>query len=136
VHSTLKSRLEWCELGYSENLLRLGDFSLTEPKSVTSAAESSAVTAPTVVAGLGYPAERKETSPEPTGWRVNVSDVSRETSAKSIIQDSDSASEDHAGSSRETFAKAKRPSLTQPVESETRHAQGSRETSAVIADKQ
>jgi hypothetical protein len=53
---------------------------------------------------LGYPAERKETSPEPTGLRVNVSDVSRETSAKSIIQDSDSASEDHAGSSRETSA--------------------------------
>jgi hypothetical protein len=71
VHSTSKSRLEWCELGYSENLLRLGDFPLTEPKSATSAAESSAVTAPTVVAGLGYPADRKETSPEPTGWNVS-----------------------------------------------------------------
>ena len=42
---------------------------------VTSAAETSAVTAPTVVAGLGYPADRKEVSPEPTGWNV-----SRETS--------------------------------------------------------
>jgi hypothetical protein len=77
---------------------------LTETKSVTSAAESSAVTAPTVVAGLGYPADRKEISPEPTGWQVNVSDVSRETSAKLIIRDSDSASEDRAGSSRETSA--------------------------------
>lgn len=81
MHSTLKSRPEWCELGYSENLLRLGDFPLTEPNSATSAAESSAVTAPTAVAGLGYPADRKETSAEPTGWIVNVSDVSRETSA-------------------------------------------------------
>jgi len=44
---------------------------------VSSAAENSAVTAPTVVAGLGYPADRKETSPEPTGWNV-----SRETLTK------------------------------------------------------
>ena len=44
-----------------------------------SAAEQSAVTAPTVVEGLGYPADRKETSPEPTGWNVNVS---RETFTK------------------------------------------------------
>jgi hypothetical protein len=33
-----------------------------------SAAEQSSVTEPTVVAGLGYPADRKEVSPEPTGW--------------------------------------------------------------------
>jgi hypothetical protein len=45
---------------------------------VKSAAESSAVTAPTVVGGLGYPADRKETSPEPTGWTANAN-VSRET---------------------------------------------------------
>jgi hypothetical protein len=77
VHSTWLSRREWCELGYSENLLLTGDFQVTEQKSVNSAAEQSAVTAPTVVEGLGYPAERKETSPEPTGWNV-----SRETFTK------------------------------------------------------
>jgi hypothetical protein len=33
-----------------------------------SQAEQSSVTKPTVVAGLGYPADRKEESPEPTGW--------------------------------------------------------------------
>jgi len=48
---------------------------LTEQNSATSAAEVSAVTAPTVVSGLGYPADRKESSPEPTGWTI----VSRET---------------------------------------------------------
>jgi hypothetical protein len=71
VHSTLRSRPEWCELGYSEILLLQGDFRLTEQNSATSAAESSAVTAPTVVSGLGYPADRNETSPEPTGWNVS-----------------------------------------------------------------
>jgi hypothetical protein len=50
---------------------------LTEQKSATSAAEVSAVTAPTVVSGLGYPADRIETSPEPTGWLQQI--VSRET---------------------------------------------------------
>jgi hypothetical protein len=63
------------------------------------------VTAPTVVAGLGYPADRKETSPEPTGWNVgleNVSNVSRETFATLLVQDSDSAAKDRARSSRET----------------------------------
>jgi hypothetical protein len=69
---------------------------LTEHAS--SAAENSAVTAPTVVAGLGYPADRNEISPEPTGWNV-----SRETLAKVLVQDSDRASKDRAGSSRETF---------------------------------
>lgn len=107
MHSIWLSRPEWCELGYSENLLRLGDFPLSETQSVTSAAESSAVTAPTVVAGLGYPADRKETSPEPTGWNVsNVefdANVSRETFAKLRVQGSDSASKDRARSSRETF---------------------------------
>jgi hypothetical protein len=42
-----------------------------EQTSATSAAEGSAVTVPTVVEGLGYPADRKETSPEPTGWNVS-----------------------------------------------------------------
>lgn len=65
---------------------------------VTSAAETSAVTAPTVVAGLGYPADRKEVSPEPTGWNV-----SRETFVKLLVQDSDTASKDRARSSRETL---------------------------------
>ena len=101
MHSTSPNRLEWCELGYSENLLLLEDFRLTEQQSVTSAAEVSAVTAPTVVSGLGYPADRKETSPEPTGW--NVSNVSRETFAKLLVQDSDSASKDRARASRETL---------------------------------
>ncbi|MSV76429.1 MAG: hypothetical protein F2854_00645 [Actinobacteria bacterium] len=41
-----------------------------------SAAEASAVTKPSVVAGLGYPAGRDEVSPQPTGWQK---DVSRET---------------------------------------------------------
>lgn len=78
MHSTWLNQLEWCELGYSENLLLLEDFPLTEQPSVTSTAELSAVTAPSVVEGLGYPADRKETSPEPTGWNV-----SRETLVKS-----------------------------------------------------
>jgi hypothetical protein len=30
--------------------------------------EDTSVTKATVVAGLGYPADRKEVSPEPTGW--------------------------------------------------------------------
>jgi hypothetical protein len=50
---------------------------LTEHKSALPAAEISAVTAPTVVSGLGYPADRIETSPEPTGWLQQ--NVSRET---------------------------------------------------------
>jgi hypothetical protein len=40
-------------------------------------AEKSSVTKATVVAGLGYPNGREETSPEPTGWIQE--DVSRET---------------------------------------------------------
>ena len=50
-------------------------------------AEQSATTQPSVVAGLGYPNGREETSPEPTGWQVNTVEVttiekqvSRETS--------------------------------------------------------
>jgi hypothetical protein len=31
-------------------------------------AEQSSVTKPTVVSGLGYPADRKEVSADPTGW--------------------------------------------------------------------
>ncbi|MEY4293374.1 MAG: hypothetical protein RL085_418 [Actinomycetota bacterium] len=42
-----------------------------------SAAEQSSVTEPTVVAGLGYPADRKEVSPEPTGW-INSNDGNTE----------------------------------------------------------
>jgi hypothetical protein len=74
---------------------------LTEQKSATSAAEVSAVTAPTVVSGLGYPADRIETSPQPTGWLQQI--VSRETFVKLLVQDSDSASQDRARSSRETL---------------------------------
>jgi hypothetical protein len=50
---------------------------VTEQNSAISAAEASAVTAPSVASGLGYPAERIETSPEPTGWLQQ--NVSRET---------------------------------------------------------
>jgi hypothetical protein len=47
-------------------------------------AEATAVTPATVVPGLGYPADRVELSPTPTGWQHtissdDVSDVSRET---------------------------------------------------------
>jgi hypothetical protein len=52
-----------------------------------SEAEATATTAPTVVAGLGYPNGRDTLSPEPTGWinpagEVSVIEqkVSRETS--------------------------------------------------------
>jgi hypothetical protein len=46
-------------------------------------AESTAVTKPSVVAGLGYPNGREESSPQPTGWLVDnseIKEVSRETS--------------------------------------------------------
>ena len=45
--------------------------------------ENTAVTKPSVVKGLGYPNGRLESSPHPTGWLVNkseISEVSRETS--------------------------------------------------------
>jgi hypothetical protein len=45
--------------------------------------EDTAVTKPTVVKGLGYPNARLESSPHPTGWPVDkseISEVSRETS--------------------------------------------------------
>jgi len=49
------------------------------------AAEATAVTPATVAPGLGYPADRIEQSPEPTGWQHTidanqVTNVSRETS--------------------------------------------------------
>ena len=68
---------------------------------VTSAAETSAVTAPTVVAGLGYPADRKEVSPEPTGW--NVSNVSREDRARPSDALSESWTSNDQNVSRETL---------------------------------
>jgi hypothetical protein len=46
-------------------------------------AELTSVTKPSVVAGLGYPNGREESSPQPTGWLVDNSEikgVSRETS--------------------------------------------------------
>jgi hypothetical protein len=45
--------------------------------------EATAVTKSTVVKGLGYPNARLESSPHPTGWLVDksdISEVSRETS--------------------------------------------------------
>jgi hypothetical protein len=46
-------------------------------------AAETAITKPTVVSGLGYPNGREESSPHPTGWIVEnseVEEVSRETS--------------------------------------------------------
>ena len=48
-------------------------------------AEATAVTKATVVPGLGYPADRAEVTPAPTGWQHTVlsgefTNVSRETS--------------------------------------------------------
>ena len=46
-------------------------------------AESTSVTKPTVVSSLGYPNGRDESSPQPTGWLVDnseIKEVSRETS--------------------------------------------------------
>jgi hypothetical protein len=46
-------------------------------------AESTSVTKPSVVAGLGYPNGRETRSPQPTGWLVDnseIKEVSRETS--------------------------------------------------------
>jgi hypothetical protein len=46
-------------------------------------AESTSATKPSVVAGLGYPHGRETSSPQPTGWLVDnseVKEVSRETS--------------------------------------------------------
>lgn len=47
--------------------------------------EVTAVTKATVAPGLGYPADRVEISPEPTGWQHSIlsgefTNVSRETS--------------------------------------------------------
>lgn len=49
------------------------------------AAEATAVTKATVAPGLGYPADRLQVSPSPTGWQHTVlsgefTNVSRETS--------------------------------------------------------
>jgi hypothetical protein len=46
-------------------------------------AEDNSVTKPSVVSGLGYPNGREESSPHPTGWLVDnseITEVSRETS--------------------------------------------------------
>ena len=76
----LKTQLRWLGLGYSRNL-ELGGFMSKDMQ-----AEVSAATPPTVVPGLGYPNDRRETSPEPTGWQANPEEklviekkVSRET---------------------------------------------------------
>jgi hypothetical protein len=46
-------------------------------------ADQTAITQPTVKEGLGYPNDRKETSPTPIGWQgldtTDISYVSRET---------------------------------------------------------
>jgi len=46
-------------------------------------AEETAETTQSVVAGMGYPNGREETSPTPTGWQGSeakeISEVSRET---------------------------------------------------------
>lgn len=52
-----------------------------------SVAETTAITKPVVVSGLGYPNGREETSPSPVGWQAQTTEttniekqVSRETS--------------------------------------------------------
>jgi hypothetical protein len=65
---------------------------MTDTQNIQTEAERTAVTQPSVVAGLGYPANRVEVSPEPTGWHASglgatspgavgtFEEVSRETS--------------------------------------------------------
>jgi len=50
---------------------------VTDPKTTATKAEETSVTAATVASGLGYPADRMETTPTPTGWLAP--NVSRET---------------------------------------------------------
>ncbi len=45
---------------------------MSDTKNSMPESEATAVTPPTVAPGLGYPADRVVTSPEPTGW-INVS---------------------------------------------------------------
>ncbi len=64
----------------------------TTPKQLESAAETGVDTPASVVPGHGYPANRLESSPEPTGWHASganskapgalgtLTEVSRETS--------------------------------------------------------
>ncbi|MFY7819498.1 MAG: hypothetical protein ACOVP3_01465 [Rhodoluna sp.] len=65
---------------------------MTNNENKQTEAERTAATQPTVVPGHGYPANRAETSPSPTGWHASGStstapgslgtleEVSRETS--------------------------------------------------------
>jgi hypothetical protein len=65
---------------------------MTNNENPQTEAERTAVTQPTVVPGHGYPANRVETSPSPTGWHASgptstnpgslgtLKEVSRETS--------------------------------------------------------
>lgn len=49
-------------------------------------ADETAINKPSVAPGLGYPNQRNELSPEPTGWQQSPSNeiehVSRETSTR------------------------------------------------------
>ena len=47
---------------------------MTTNNQLQTAAEIDAVTKPTVVAGLGYPAGRGEESHQPTGWKASGTD--------------------------------------------------------------
>ena len=65
---------------------------MTNNENPQTEAERTAVTQPTVVSGHGYPADRAEVSPSPTGWHASgpkstapgslgtLEEVSRETS--------------------------------------------------------
>ena len=64
---------------------------MTDPKTTATKAEETSVTAATVASGLGYPADRLETTPTPTGWLgLNVSretleaEESSKTSGKNV----------------------------------------------------
>lgn len=43
---------------------------MSEQKNAELQSETSAVTKPSLAAGLGFPMDRKEASAEPTGWIV------------------------------------------------------------------
>ena len=51
-------------------------------ESFNSVANETAVTAATVRPGHGYPADRLETSPEPTGWQGSGADSAQKQGGK------------------------------------------------------
>jgi|GEM_PF-626248 hypothetical protein len=58
----------------------------THLKQLESAAESDVSTPATVVPGHGYPANRLESSPEPTGWRASGEGIGALGSTEELIE--------------------------------------------------